>query len=173
MSQSGLNPDNHHAGDTRLLPPAIKGSQPGGRRSPQASVERIFLLWEDRFAAQCNPTKRTSMDSDEREIYEYLKSWPQHYISAREICLRAGGKRRFREDSRWALPALARLVKTGLLEVDASDRYRISNPESRSAMPAPPKPRRWVAPHIARILKLSGKDFGDVDGSGANTPDTR
>lgn len=106
------------------------------------------------------------MDAEEREIYEYLKSWPKEFTSAREICLRAGGKHRYRGDSRWALPVLTRMVEAGLLDVDSRDRYRLRTPEQRAA-----KPRRWVAPHIARILQQSGKNFGDLDVIGMDKRD--
>ncbi len=49
------------------------------------------------------------MDSDEREIIEFLKIWGGDFISAKEICRRAGGKRRYAEDNGWAIPILQRL----------------------------------------------------------------
>jgi hypothetical protein len=94
------------------------------------------------------------MDSDEREIYDYLKTWPKVFVSAREISRRAGGKRRFRDDPHWAKPALTRLVEKGLLEVDSFGHYRIKPAETRA------KRQRWVSPQIARILRDSGRKFG-------------
>lgn len=97
------------------------------------------------------------MDSDEREVTDYLKSWPRHYVSAREVARRAGGKRRFREDPQWAHPVLARLLEQELIETDGLGHYRIKQQlvESR-------KRRRWISPQMRRILERSGKDFAEV-----------
>ena len=70
------------------------------------------------------------MDSDEREIIHYLQTWGNVYVSAKEICRRAGTKRRYHEDPDWAKPVLQRLVERKLLESDALGRYRIK-PEPR------------------------------------------
>src|SRR5882724_10387736 len=47
-------------------------------------------------------TMFTGMDADEQDICNYLKQWHKQFISGREICRRAGGKRRFRDDPYWA-----------------------------------------------------------------------
>jgi hypothetical protein len=97
------------------------------------------------------------MDSDEREIYYYLKSWRQEYISSREICRRAGGKKRFRQEEDWAKPVLARMVEKGIVETDAAGHYRLRPMEKKVR-----KGKRWVSPQVAHILKESGKDFSEV-----------
>ena len=96
------------------------------------------------------------MDADEREIYYYLKAWRHQYISAREICRRAGGKRKFHENEDWAKPVLLRMVDKKILETDPSGSYRIR------PMPTKDKRQKWVSPQIAKILKESGKQFGDT-----------
>src|SRR5437899_2090569 len=101
-------------------------------------------------------TKFGPMDADEQDICNYLKSWPRQFVSVREICRRAGGKRRFREDQYWANPALSRLVEEGLVETDSAGHYRLVTAEKRDD-----KPKRWVSPHIKKILEQSGKDFGE------------
>lgn len=97
------------------------------------------------------------MDAEEREIYFYLKAWKHVFVSAREICRRAGGKHRFRQDPDWAKPALARMVERGILETDAAGHYRIRPPDKKVT-----GPKRWVAPQVACILKQSGKDFSGI-----------
>src|ERR1041385_6858218 len=98
------------------------------------------------------------MDADVREIYYYLKSWRHEFISVREICRRAGGKRKFRESAEWAKPVLARMMERGILEAGPGERYRLKpvpkDGDSQS--------KRWVSPQIAKILKDSGKNFNDV-----------
>jgi hypothetical protein len=97
------------------------------------------------------------MDSDEREIVDYLKSWPRHYVSAREVARRASGKRRFREDPQWAYPVLTRLLEQDLIETDGLGHYRLKQQIVESK-----KRRRWISPEMRRILERSGRDFADV-----------
>src|SRR5262245_12270281 len=93
------------------------------------------------------------MDADERSICTYLKSYPGQFISGREICRRAGGKWRFREDEQWATPILNRLVERKILEADSTGHYRLIKQDKA-------KPKKWVSPQIRTILERSGKDFG-------------
>jgi len=89
------------------------------------------------------------MDADEREIFQYLKSWGADFVNATEVCRRAGGKRRFSENPDWAKPVLVLMHERGILEKDGVGRYRIK--------PLPKKKEtRWVSPDIAKILQESG-----------------
>ena len=97
------------------------------------------------------------MDSDERQVLDYLKSWPRHFVSAREVGRRASGKRRFREEPQWAYPVLTRLLEQKLIETDGLGHYRIVGSIVESK-----KRKRWVSPHLRRILERSGKDFAEV-----------
>ena len=96
------------------------------------------------------------MDAEEKEICTYLKSWSQQFVSAREICRRAGGKRRYRDDPHWAMPFLARLVDKKLVESDATGHYRLRQKEKKK------KDKKWVSPEIQQILEKSSKDFSQV-----------
>jgi len=98
------------------------------------------------------------MDSDERQIYYYLKSWKEQFISSRVICRHAGGKRRFRMEPHWAKPVLARMAERRIVEADPAGHYRL-RPMERKVLQ---KGQRWVSPKIARILRQSGKEFGEV-----------
>lgn len=97
------------------------------------------------------------MDSDEREIYFYLKAFRKEFISSREICRRAGGRKRFQNDEEWAKPVLGRMVERGILETDPSGHFRIKPYE-----PDPRKRKKWVSPQIQRILQQSGKDYTEI-----------
>jgi len=97
------------------------------------------------------------MDSEERQITDYLKSWPRHYVSAREVARRAGGKRRFREDPQWAYPVLSRLLEQEMIETDGLGHYRIKQQLVESN-----KRKRWISPQMRRILERSGRDFSEV-----------
>src|SRR5678815_5644953 len=83
--------------------------------------------------------------------------YKHEYISSREICRRAGGKRRFRSDPEWAKPVLARMAERGIVENDAAGHYRIKPREEDKG-----KKKRWVSPQIQRILRDSGKEFVDI-----------
>jgi hypothetical protein len=98
------------------------------------------------------------MDAEEREIYFYLKSCKHEYVSSREICRRAGGKRRFHREPEWAKPAINRMVERGIIEMDGAGHYRLKPPEDNRSG----KKKRWVSPQIQGILRNSGKDFSEV-----------
>jgi len=90
------------------------------------------------------------MDSDEREIFNYLKTWGSEYVSVREICRRAGTKRRYHEDPDWAKPILQVMAERGILEKDLLGRYRLKPKPKRSSG------GRWVSPDIEKLLKDKG-----------------
>jgi hypothetical protein len=96
------------------------------------------------------------MDADERDVCNYLKSWPGQFVFGRDVARRAAGKHRFREDPEWAEPVLARLVASGVLESDSTGHYRLRAKTDKL------KARKWVSPHIKKILDESGKDFTET-----------
>jgi hypothetical protein len=89
------------------------------------------------------------MDADERDIYHYLQTWGDTFVAAKEICRRAGGKRRFSQEPDWAREPLMRMVERGVVESDASSRYRLK-PEKHD------KNHKWIAPDINKILSEGG-----------------
>jgi hypothetical protein len=97
------------------------------------------------------------MDIDEREIFLFLKTYGADYVAAREICRRAGGKKRYHEDHEWAKPILMRMLERGILETSAEGQYRIKAQKKK-------KGARWVSPDIAKILQEGGVE---VDSPGA------
>ena len=97
------------------------------------------------------------MESDEREICTYLKSWPGQFISGREIARRAGGRKRFLRDPNWATPILAILVEKGVLESDPSGHFRLV-PNDKAE-----KAKRWLSPQIRKILERSEKEIDITD----------
>lgn len=94
------------------------------------------------------------MDSDEREVYLYLKGQPDQSVTTNSICRHAGGKQKFRESPDWGKSVLSRMLDRGILEVDAAGAYKLS-PMPKNDTEA----RRWVSPQIAAILKKSGRRF--------------
>ncbi len=93
------------------------------------------------------------MDSEEREIFFYLKEQDEQFVSAIAICRHAGGKHKSREKPDWAKPVLSRMFERGILEMNDSNSYRLR------PIPVRSDTKQWVSPQIASILKRSGKNF--------------
>jgi hypothetical protein len=102
------------------------------------------------------------MDSDEKEIYHFLKTWGSEYVSVKEIARRASGKKKFYENPEWAKPILMHMQERGVVESDTLGRYRIKPVAKKD------KQKRWVSPDIAKILQENGVQ---VEGASEVGPD--
>jgi hypothetical protein len=98
------------------------------------------------------------MDSDEREIFNFLKTTGKDFVSAKEICRRAAGKKRYHDEPDWARPLLQVMAERGVLESDGLGRYRVK-----------PKPKksggRWMSPDIEKLLKSKGIEVDSKGGT--------
>jgi len=92
------------------------------------------------------------MNTDEREIFNYLQTWGADYVGAMEICRRAATKKRFHDDPDWAKPLLLSMKDRGILESDLQGRYRIKPVSKKKAG------KLWVAPDIEKILQDGGQE---------------
>src|SRR5262245_46594611 len=101
------------------------------------------------------------MDADQIEICQFLRSFPEQFVSGKEICRRAGGKWRFREDPGWALPILRRMLESSIVEADIDGRFRLTQQATHAE--SKKKTKMWISPAIQRILEESGKNFGVFD----------
>jgi hypothetical protein len=101
------------------------------------------------------------MDADQTAITLFLKSWPGQFVSRKEICRRAGGKWRFREDENWAVPVLQRMLEDRVIEGDDTGHFRLMKyaPDD----PRNKRKRVWLAPAYRAILRESGRQFGTLD----------
>lgn len=63
--------------------------------------------------------------AEERQILDFLEKSPKAAFSAAEICRKAGHRRQFEENPRWAIPALLHLRDLGLVEDDGSGHYQV------------------------------------------------
>ena len=113
------------------------------------------------------------MTGDEKEILEYLKRWPDLFVSPKEIARKVGGKQRYEENRFWAVSILQEMTQKGWLEADYLGHYRVRPVETAKSE----KKKRHVSPQILKILKGSGKDFNEtfdlVEGEAPPTPDKR
>jgi hypothetical protein len=64
------------------------------------------------------------MTTEEKEIYEFLKAFGDHFVSVLEICQRAGNRNRYAQDKNWAQPLLRRMELDGFVECDQMGGYR-------------------------------------------------
>ena len=103
------------------------------------------------------------MDSEEREIFYFLKTWGDEFVSAKEIARRAGGKQKYHKNPEWAKPLLGRMAERGVLESDTQGRFRIK-PVAKKG-----KVKRWISPEIAKILSEKGVT---VEGAGGGPGET-
>ena len=90
------------------------------------------------------------MDSDERAIFDFLKTWGATFVGAKEICRRATTKKRFHEEPDWAKQILLRMAERGILESDSQAKYRIK------PIPKQGHGQRWVSPELSKILNEGG-----------------
>ncbi len=63
---------------------------------------------------------------DELNVLNLLKCYPDQFLSGKEVCRRAGGKRRFQQDPVWALPLLSNLVARKVVESDHQGHFRLA-----------------------------------------------
>jgi hypothetical protein len=101
------------------------------------------------------------------EIFRYLESCRGNYVSAQEISRRASSRKRYQEEPKWAAAALHRLMDSGIVETNSSGHYRLRSEHlEEKPKPTPPKEaipntKRWISPHIQKILQDSGKKFDE------------
>jgi hypothetical protein len=95
------------------------------------------------------------MDADEKEICDFLRSWPGQFVSHREICKRAGGKWRYREDPKWAVPILTRMVEKGILDSDASGHFRL--------LPEKKEKKQSISPELQKLLDAAKDTVTEIE----------
>jgi len=119
--------------------------------------------WSMVLGKEQQSTNRQSfniMDADQKEVIQYLKSWPGQFVSRKEICRRAGGKWRFRQDENWALPSLQRLEEDGVIEQDDTGHYRLLK---RGIQSTKMHQKVWMSPAIKQILQRNSRKLVVVD----------
>ena len=65
------------------------------------------------------------MNAEEQQIYEFLKGYPDTFVSVQDISKRFGRGRKFEEDRNWARPVLRRMEMDGLVESNPFGEYRL------------------------------------------------
>jgi hypothetical protein len=65
------------------------------------------------------------MNAEEAEIYDFLKQFPNVFVSVIEISKCVGARRNYLTDRTWARPILRRMEMDGHLESSPSGDYRL------------------------------------------------
>lgn len=94
------------------------------------------------------------MNADEKAIVNYLKGWPNAFVSGKEIARKVGGTERYNDDRGWALPILAQMCRLGVIEADQYGYYRLKQEDQKKK-----EHKVHLAPQMLKILKSSGKAF--------------
>ena len=92
------------------------------------------------------------MQADEKAIVDYLKGWPNTYVSGKEIA-RKVSRKKYDEDRGWARPILARMVNMGTIETDHFGHYRLKVEQKKD------RKTRFMSPQMRNLLQKSGKSF--------------
>jgi len=96
------------------------------------------------------------LDADEQVIVNYLNLWPAQYLSAGEICKRADGSRRYKEQPDWAKRPLLRLVEKRVVESDATGHFRVVVEEEKK------EHKQWLSPEMEEILEKKRKTVTEI-----------
>ncbi len=67
---------------------------------------------------------------EENQILHFLKSCPGTFFSGAEICRKAGSKKQFTADTRWALPFISSLADKRLIERNENGHCRVAGDKS-------------------------------------------
>lgn len=105
------------------------------------------------------------MDADEREIFQFLKTWSGQFVATREICRHAGGRQRFHGDPEWAKPVLLRMAQRGILESNSTGQFRVKHVSKKGRNADSPSPAS------GEILKESGAETEGASEGGEIAPD--
>ena len=65
------------------------------------------------------------MSAEETEIHDFLKQFPNLFVSVLEISKRLGNRGRYDKDKVWARPVLRRMEMEGILESNPFGEYRL------------------------------------------------
>jgi hypothetical protein len=66
------------------------------------------------------------MNNEEGAILEFLKGYPDDFVSRKEIARKAVRRQVYEEDPRWADGPLASLLSQRIIESDDSGRFRLN-----------------------------------------------
>lgn len=97
-----------------------------------------------------------NLGTDEICVLRFLNNWPDTFVSSTEIARRADSKHRYREEPRWAVDALSKLLALELVATDSHGKYCVKRVKSQMTVKCGGK-KRFIAPHLRAILEKDGR----------------
>ena len=70
------------------------------------------------------------LNPEQQQVITFLSSSPETWFSAMEVSRRAGTRKQFEEEPRWAVNCLRYLVDMKLVESDSGAHYKLASPDS-------------------------------------------
>lgn len=105
-----------------------------------------------------------TLNADEKEIYDFVKSFGDLFISVGEVSRRLGTRGRYQENRLWAKPLLLRMEVEGILESNPFGEFRSKDREvGTDFITAMEKPRPDIDLGDTTIIKLSNAQEQDDD----------
>ena len=95
------------------------------------------------------------MNTEENEIYEFLKTRGSNFVSVVDISQALSRGRRFKDDRNWARPILRRMEIDGILESNPYGEYRLK--EAAAEAETEPEPTDFI-----EALRKPGASLGDT-----------
>jgi hypothetical protein len=99
-----------------------------------------------------------NLTADEICVLDYLKHWPNEFVSKIEIARRAETRTRFLFDPTWSDRALRSLIESGMVESNGLGQYSLPGRGAATTVKCGAR-TMFVAPHLAEILEKSGSRF--------------
>lgn len=91
----------------------------------------------------------TLTNRDQIEIYDFLRKFPNLFVSVNEVSKNVGNRKRYNLDRTWARPLLRRMEMEGWVESNSFGEYRLKRrPEDNTT--------------FKEAIKLPGMDLGET-----------
>ena len=74
------------------------------------------------------------VSAEQQQVLSFLRSSPATCFSAMEISRRAGSRKQFEQEPRWAINCLRYLLDMKLVERDLRGHYKIASPQAEPAL---------------------------------------
>jgi hypothetical protein len=70
------------------------------------------------------------VNAEQQQVLNFLRSSPDACFSAMEVSKRAGNRKQFEKDPRWAINCLRYLLDLKLIERDGQGHYKLAAPRA-------------------------------------------
>ena len=105
-----------------------------------------------------------TMNADEKEIFDFVESFGDLYISVGEVSHRLGTRGRYQENRLWAKPLMLRMEVEGILESNQFGEFRVKDRVTGTDfVKAMEKPNPDIDLGDTTIIKLTDAQDDDSD----------